>query len=93
MKGSTLCVVHLDKIPLRVVDKADGHEVTERFRVTNNLPVPQTQTEMLPLLAKSAVFLCKETPIAPVRLHLPRFQKSLQSLEIGVNLLFCLLAD
>ena len=37
----TLCVgadVHLDKIVLRAVDKALGHEVLERFRVTNNLP-------------------------------------------------------
>jgi transposase len=44
MKGSTLCVgadVHLDKIALCVVDKANGHEVIERFRVTNNLPGAQ----------------------------------------------------
>jgi transposase len=44
MKGSTLCVggdVHLDKITLCVVDKADGHEVVKRFRVTNNLPGAQ----------------------------------------------------
>ncbi|MFC2031358.1 transposase [Chloroflexota bacterium] len=37
----TLCVgadVHLDEIVLRAVDKALGHEVLERFRVTNNLP-------------------------------------------------------
>ncbi len=59
MKGSTLCVVHLDKIPLRVVDKADGHEVTERFRVTNNLPVPQTQTEMLPLSQNQQYFFAR----------------------------------
>ena len=41
----TLCVgadVHLDKIVLRAVDKALGHEVLERFRVTNNLPGAQT---------------------------------------------------
>ena len=40
----TLCVgadVHLDKIVLRAVDKALGHEVLERFRVTNNLPGAQ----------------------------------------------------
>jgi hypothetical protein len=32
----TLCVgadVHLDEIVLRMVDKADGHEVVKRFRV------------------------------------------------------------
>jgi len=37
----TLCVgadVHLDEIVLRAVDKAMGHEVLPRFRVTNNLP-------------------------------------------------------
>jgi transposase len=41
MINPTLCVgadVHLDEIVLRAVDKADGHEVIERFRVTNNLP-------------------------------------------------------
>ncbi len=41
MSNSILCVgadVHLDEIVLRAVDKADGHEVIERFRVTNNLP-------------------------------------------------------
>jgi transposase len=40
----TLCVgadVHLDKIVLRAVDKTLGHEVLERFRVTNNLPGAQ----------------------------------------------------
>jgi transposase len=40
----TLCVgadVHLDKIVLRAVDKALGHEVLERFHVTNNLPGAQ----------------------------------------------------
>lgn len=40
----TLCVgadVHLDKIVLRAVDKALGHEVFQRFRVTNNLPGAQ----------------------------------------------------
>jgi transposase len=40
----TLCVgadVHLDEIVLRAVDKALGHEVLERFRVTNNLPGAQ----------------------------------------------------
>jgi transposase len=40
----TLCVgadVHLDEIILRAVDKALGHEVVERFRVTNNLPGAQ----------------------------------------------------
>lgn len=40
----TLCVgadVHLDEIVLRAVDKALGHEVLERFSVTNNLPGAQ----------------------------------------------------
>jgi transposase len=41
MNGSTLCLgadIHLDQIALRAVDKSDGHEVIERFHVTNNLP-------------------------------------------------------
>lgn len=45
MNGSALCVgadVHLDDIVLRAVDKASGHEVIERFRVTNNLPGAQS---------------------------------------------------
>jgi transposase len=53
----TLCVgadVHLDEIVLRAVDKAQGHEVVERFCVTNNLPgaqlaattIAQTATEL-----------------------------------------------
>jgi transposase len=40
----TLCVgadVHLDEIVLRAVDKALGHEVVDRFCVTNNLPGAQ----------------------------------------------------
>ena len=47
MYSSTLCVgadVHLDKIVLRAVDKASGHEVIERFHVTNNLPGAQSAT-------------------------------------------------
>ena len=45
MNPSTLCIgadVHLDEIVLRAVDKADGHEVVPRFRVTNNLPGAQS---------------------------------------------------
>jgi transposase len=41
----TLCVgadVHQDEIVLRAVDKAQGHEVLQRFRVTNNLPGAQS---------------------------------------------------
>ena len=41
----TLCVgadVHKDEIVLRAVDKALGHEVLERFRVTNNRPGAQS---------------------------------------------------
>ena len=44
MNHTTLCIgadVHLDEIVLCAVDKADGHEVTDRFRVTNNLPGAQ----------------------------------------------------
>jgi transposase len=44
MYQPTLCVgadVHLDEIVLRAVDKALGHEVVKRFRVTNNLPGAQ----------------------------------------------------
>ena len=55
MKGSTLCVgadVHLDKITLHVVDKADGHEVTEHFRVTNNLPGAQAAAATIAGLAR-----------------------------------------
>ena len=54
MKGSTLCVgadVHLDKITLHVVDKAEGHEVIERFRVTNNLPGAQAAAATISQLA------------------------------------------
>jgi transposase len=44
MNHSTLCIgadVHLDEIVLCLVDKADGHEVADPFRVTNNLPGAQ----------------------------------------------------
>ena len=44
MTHATLSIgadVHLDKIVLCAVDKADGHEVTDPFRVTNNLPGAQ----------------------------------------------------
>ena len=40
MNESTLCVgadVHLDEIVLRAVDQSDGHEIIERFEVSNNL--------------------------------------------------------
>ena len=50
MKGSTLCIgadVHLDDIVLHMVDKADGQEVNERFRVTNNLPGAQAATTII----------------------------------------------
>jgi len=54
MNGSTLCIgadVHLDEIVLCAVDKADGHQVTDRFRVTNNLPGAQTAAATLAQLA------------------------------------------
>lgn len=46
----TLCVgadVHKDEIALRAVDKALGHEVLERFRVTNNRPGAQSAAASL----------------------------------------------
>ena len=46
----TLCVgadVHKDEIVLRAVDKAQGHEVLKRFRVTNNLPGAQATAATL----------------------------------------------
>jgi transposase len=45
MTVKTLCIgidVHLDDLVVRAVDQTDGHEVLERFRVTNNLPGCQT---------------------------------------------------
>jgi len=48
----TLCVgadVHLDEIVLRAVDKALGHEVLERFRVTNRLEAYRAPTRPRPL--------------------------------------------
>jgi transposase len=50
MHERTLCVgadVHLDEISVRAVDKTDGHEVLERFRVTNNLPGAQSAATTL----------------------------------------------
>jgi transposase len=44
MNDSTLCIgadIHLKDIVLRGVDKASGHEVIERFHVTNNRPGAQ----------------------------------------------------
>lgn len=54
----TLCVgadVHKDEIVLRAVDKAQGHEVLERFRVTNNLPGAQSAAATI---AQVAADLC-----------------------------------
>jgi transposase len=54
MSVSTLCVgadVHLDDIQLRLVDKADGHAVSEPMRVTNNLPGAQAATTAIAELA------------------------------------------
>jgi transposase len=54
MTHATLCIgadVHLDEIVLCVVDKADGHEVTDRFRVTNNLPGAQASATAIADLA------------------------------------------
>jgi len=44
MNHATLSIgadVHLDEIAFHTVDKADGHEVIDPFRVTNNLPGAQ----------------------------------------------------
>ncbi len=57
MNDTTLCVgadVHLDEIVLRAVDKADGHEVLERFHVTNNLPGAQTAASTIAQAATRA---------------------------------------
>jgi transposase len=56
MNRSTLCVgadVHLDEIVLCVVDKAEGHEVCERFPVTNNLPGAQAAATAIAAIAAS----------------------------------------
>ncbi|NIN65156.1 MAG: transposase, partial [Anaerolineae bacterium] len=56
MNHSTLCVgadVHLDKIVLCVVDKAESHEVCERFHVTNNLPGAQAAATAIAEIAAS----------------------------------------
>ena len=50
MNRSTLCIgadVHLDEIVLCAVDQAHGHEVTDRFRVTNNLPGAQSAVKII----------------------------------------------
>ena len=56
MNHSALCIcigadVHLDEIVLCVVDKADGHQVADRFRVTNNLPGAQSAATTIAALA------------------------------------------
>jgi transposase len=54
MSVSTLCIgadVHLDDIELRLVDKANGQEVSEPIRVTNNLPGAQAVTTVVAELA------------------------------------------
>jgi hypothetical protein len=50
MKDSTLCIgadIHPQDDVLRGVDKANGHEVIERFRVTNNLPGAQLAVKII----------------------------------------------
>jgi transposase len=54
MNHATLCIgadVHLDEIVLCAVDKADGHQVADRFRVTNNLPGAQAAATTIAELA------------------------------------------
>jgi len=56
MTHSTLCVgadIHLDQIVLCAVDKAEGHEVCERFHVTNNLPGAQAAATTIAAIAAS----------------------------------------
>lgn len=56
MNRSTLCVgadVHLDQIVLCAVDKAESHEVCERFQVTNNLPGAQAAATAIAAIAAS----------------------------------------
>ena len=56
MNRSTLCVgadVHLDEIVLCAVDKAESHEVCERFPVTNNLPGAQAAATAIAAIAAS----------------------------------------
>ena len=60
MSPSTLCVgadVHLDEIVLRAVDKADGREVVQRFRVTNNLPGAQAAAATLAQTARQGDYI------------------------------------
>ena len=57
MNEPTLCIgadVHLDDIVLRAVDKADGHEVIQRFHVTNNLPGAEAAAAAISLTASQA---------------------------------------
>ena len=59
----TLCVgadVHKDEIVLRAVDKALGHEVLERFRVTNNRPGAQATAVTLAQVAAEQGYTCIE---------------------------------
>ena len=54
MNHATLCIgadVHLDEIVLCAVDKADGRQVADRFRVTNNLPGAQAAATTIAELA------------------------------------------
>jgi len=63
MNRSTLCVgadVHLDEIVLCVVDKAESHEVCERFHVTNNLPGAQAAATAIAAIAASLGYACIE---------------------------------
>jgi transposase len=61
MTIKTLCIgidVHLDNLVVRAVDQADGHEVLERFRVTNNLPGCQTALTTLAQTARQQGYTC-----------------------------------
>jgi transposase len=54
MNHSTLCIgadVHMDQIVLCALDKADGHQVSDHFRVTNNLPGAQAAATTIAELA------------------------------------------
>ncbi len=63
MYSPTLCVgadVHLDEIVLRAVDKFTGHEVIERFRVTNNRPGAQLAAATIAQVATQLGYTCIE---------------------------------
>ena len=54
MSVPSLCIgadIHLDAIKLCLVDKAEGHAVSEALRVTNNLPGAQAAVMVIAKVA------------------------------------------